>query len=266
MPVRSSTTQKYARGAAATVLMVAALVAPSFAGPPLLTDDPETLPEGEFELNTTYRLTLSAPDAAGGRTWEHEAPLFDLAYGLFENVQVKFEVPLLAIDPAGNDPAHAGIGDASIGSKIRFLKEDEAPFELAIYPAIGLPLGTRSRGLGTGSASLVLPVEIGRHFLDDRLWIYGDAGYEDQFAKGEGDLWFTGLAAEYNLSDDITLVGEVHFEFGLQGAPDDSLINVGVKWKLTDYASFIGAIGRSFDPSQDAGIDLLLNVGVQWSF
>jgi hypothetical protein len=237
------------------------------AGPPLDTDDPETLAKGHFELNTAYTLNLSGRDGDAGRTWTHELPHVDLSYGLFEGVQIKAEGPLvLLIDPIDRTGPRAGAGDASIGAKIRFFREDEAPVSVSIFPAIGIPLGSRARGLGTGSPSLTFPMEIGRHFLDDKLFLYADGGYQEQFAEGEGDIWFFGLAAEYEIVEGLILCAELRHEFGVRGAPDDSLFNVGVKYTLTENAAFIGAIGRSFNPSADAGADLRLYVGIQWSF
>ena len=112
-------TRKHCHAEVIAAILTVLTAAAAEAGPPLLTDDPETLEKGSFELNTTYRLNVSTRDGEAGRTWEHEAPLFDLAYGLEEGVQVKFEVPLSVIDPAGGESSRAGIGDASIGSKLR---------------------------------------------------------------------------------------------------------------------------------------------------
>lgn len=268
--MRSHTTNDSARARSrppfAAALAAVLLASTAHAGPPLQTDDPETLPKGRFELNTAYTLALSPRDAASGRTWEHATPRFDLAYGFAEGVQFKFEFPVAVLDPADGERTRAGIGDASFGSKLRLIDEDAWPLAVSIYPAVGIPLGDRGRGLGTGSPSLVFPMQVGRHFDDDKLWVYADAGYEEQFARGEPDLWFTGLAAEYQVAEGFTLVGEVRWEFGVRSAPDDSLFNLGVKLKLSEYATFIGTAGRSFDPSPTAGADLRLYIGVQWSF
>lgn len=247
-----------------TVLWVSSQV---FAGPPLITDDPDTLPKGRFELNTAYTLNLSARSSTGGgRTWEQEAPLFDLNYGLAEGVQLKFELPLVVLDPGDHESARAGLGDLSLGTKLRFVTEKEAPLSISIYPALGVPLGSRSRGLGTGSPSLTLPVQVGRHFLDEKLFVYADGGYEKQFAEGEADRWFTGIAAEYEIREGLVLCGELRHDFGVRGSPDDSLFNVGFKWTLSESATLIGSAGRSFNPSPESGSALLMYLGVQWSF
>lgn len=252
---------------AAVIATTLAVSPTAFAGPPLVTDDPDTLPKGRFELNTAYTLNLSARSASGGgRTWEQEAPLFDLNYGLLEGVQVKFELPLVVLDPSDHESARAGLGDLSLGTKLRLVSEKDFPLSISTYPALGVPLGSRSRGLGTGSPSLTLPIEVGRHFLDDKLFVYADGGYEEQFAEGEADRWFAGLAAEYEIREGLVLCGEVRHDFGVRGSPDDSLFNLGFKWTLTESATLIGSAGRSFDPSADSGAALRVYFGVQWSF
>lgn len=250
---------------AAAAACVAASVAK--AGPPLLTDDPETLPKGRFELNTAYTLAVSASGGPGiGRTWYQETPLFDLNYGLVEGVQLKCEVPVVVLDPAEQQSARGGIGDLTIGTKLRLLNEKGFAIGLSMYPALSVPLGSSSRGLGAGSCALTLPVQVGKHFFDEKLFVYADGGYDRQYATDETDHWFFGVAAEYEVKEGLILCGEIHSDCGLDGAANDTLFNLGVKYGLTEHATFIGSAGRSFDPQPDRGNDFQTYVGIQWSF
>ncbi len=252
-------------GAFVAASVAACLATLALAGPPLETDDPETLDKGKFELNTAYTMQRTARDAAGVRTSDQETPLFDLAFGFAEGIQLKFEMPLRVLAETGA-PTQVGIGDASFGSKLRLLREDEAPFALSIYPAVGIPFGNASDGLGTGSTSVTLPVEIGRHFLDDALFIYGDLGFGEEFADNEADGWFMGIAAEFTVVDGVTLCGELRREIGVGLSTDDSFYNAGVKLRITDSASFIGAAGQSFNPTVESGAQLRVYAGMQWTF
>jgi len=230
---------------------------PALAGPPLQTDDPDTPEKGLFEPITSYTLSLSRGDGAAGRTRDQEAPLFDLNYGLAEGVQVKFEAPLAVLDPADG---------ASAREDRRCVDRDEAAVRargrvVAVGvgdPAVGVPLGSRGRGLGTGSPSLTLPVQAGRRFFGDQPFVCADGGYREQLATGEDDVWFMGIAAEWQVAEGSTLSGETRYQIGVRGAPDSSLLNVGVKWRLREYASFIGSAGKSFSPRADSGSELLL--------
>ena len=78
--------------------------------------------------------------------------------------------------------------------------------------------------------------------------------------------WFVGIAAEYELREGLVLCGEIHHDFGVRGSSSDTLFNLGLKWAFTEHASFIGSVGRSFDPTPDAGSDLIAYLGMQWSF
>jgi hypothetical protein len=251
--------------------LVAGVLASSvaWAGVPLITDDPDTLDKGHWEINIAYTLDVSASMGSGGRTWDHGAPQADLNYGLFDNTQLNFQVPLEILDPAGGTGTRVGIGDAQLGCKLRLIDGEKAPIALSVYPRVGIPSGDEWRGLGTGSPSLTLPVQIGQHLLDGKLFLYADFGYEEEFAHAQPDSWFGGVAAEYAISDRFTLCGEVRYEHRLHGeagSVDDSLFNVGGKWKLGETVSLIGTIGRSFDPKPNAGSSLLGYIGLQFSF
>lgn len=252
------------RGASALAVQFAAFHA--LAGPPLLTDDPETLAQGRFELNTAYTVNLSPRSAGGGgRTWEQEAPLFDLNYGFAEGVQLKFELPVAVLDPADGGGTRAGLGDLSLGAKLRLAAEEDAILAASIYPAIGIPTGNRRQGLGGGDPTVTLPAQIGRHFLEGKLFVYADGGYQSQVAEGGAEQWFAGVAAEYEVRG-VVLCGELHCDLGARGVRDDSLINLGFKWALFDGATLIGSAGRSLNPSPESGSSLLAYLGVQWSF
>lgn len=248
--------------------MCAALTAPALAGPPLVTDDPDTPGKGRFELNLAYTLDLSAQQGGTGHTWEHAAPLVDFNYGIGERDQVKLEIPLEILDPAG-DGARIGLGDALLGYKIRFLDEAKAWVSVSFYPQLGIPTGDSGRGFGIGSPSLLLPIQVGRHFLADKLYVYGDLGYEKQFTGEESDTWSGGLAVEYSLTARWILCGEVRYEHRLRvesGSIDDGLFNLGAKYELSERVSLMGAVGRSFNPRPDGGSNLLGYFGVQLSF
>lgn len=248
-------------------LAAALLVAPrlAIAGPPLITDDPETVEKGHWEINIPYTLEVSPKDAAGDRTWSHETPLLDMAYGLFDGHQLKLEVPMQVLDMPGEGP-RGGLGDLSLGYKWRLVDEEQGPLGLSVYPQVSLPLGDSDRGFGTGSPALLLPVQIGKHFLDDKLYVYGDVGYDRQYARDEVDTWGAGIAVEGEVTDRLTLCGELRYSFGVGGEHDDQLWQLGAKVKLTDSLNLLGAAGRSFNPGEDGGSDLLVYLGIQLTF
>jgi hypothetical protein len=243
-----------------------ALTLPALAGPPLITDDPDPVEKGHWEINLPYTLDVSAKDASGKRSFTHQAPLFDINYGITDYAHLKLEGPFEIVDNPGEGP-RAGPGDTSLGSKIRFINQEKgAPLSLSIFPAIGIPTGDSGRGLGEGSPVLVLPVEIGRKFFGDKLFVYADVGYEAHFANDEADIWRGGIACEAQVVDGLTFCAEVRFEYRDQGTPDDALWQLGFKYALSEHVGLMAAAGRSFNPDIDAGSDLLVYIGVQLSF
>lgn len=244
------------------------------AGPPLVTDDPDTPGQNRWEINVAYTLetgrqriaTTTGGDTAA-RFWEQEIPLLDINYGLFDNDQLKIELALSLIDPADHE-SEFGLGDVRLGYKYRFLDESSFPLSVSIYPQVDLPTGDEDHDLGAGKAAFTLPFQFGRHFMDERLFVYGDVGYQEQLANDEDDALSFGVAAEFEVREGLVLVGEIHHHAPTHNAEgrDDTLFNLGFKYGLSATATILGAFGRSFNPSADRGADLLVYLGVQFTF
>ncbi|HEV7490736.1 MAG TPA: hypothetical protein VGO25_08015, partial [Rhodanobacteraceae bacterium] len=82
-------------------------------GPPLLTDDPGTPGDGNWEINlawTSERTSDSKQD---------ELPLADINYGAGDRVQLNFQLPWVSESSPGN----AGFGNAQVGVKWRFFDQ-----------------------------------------------------------------------------------------------------------------------------------------------
>jgi hypothetical protein len=256
---------------AATVMLTVAK-----AGPPFVTDDPDTPGPNHWEINVAYLLEAgregiepshALPTSTSSRRfYEHAIPLLDINYGWHDNDQLKFEVPLMLLDPAeGND--EFGIGDARFGYKFRFVDEAAALLSMSVYPQIDLPSGDEDRGLGAGDPVLTLPFQLGKHFLDEQLFVYGDIGYEEQLADEQDDVLFFGIAAEFEVRPGLVLGGEIHHVHAISSeSADDTLFNFGFKYDLTEAVTLLGAAGRSFDPSADRGADVLVYLGLQFRF
>ena len=97
-----------ARSRLSLVLLVLLASTPTLAGPPLITDDPDTPGKGGWEINFSYNLELIREAVVetlpGGRSREriklareHMIPLVDINYGLLENDQWKIEFPALSV-------------------------------------------------------------------------------------------------------------------------------------------------------------------------
>ncbi len=228
-------------------------------GPPLVTDDPETPGRGGWEINISHAIEKTHDE------FSMETPLIDINYGLFENDQWKIECPLLFLDAAG-DQGRWGIGDLELGWKYRFLDEDDRGVMASIYPQVLTPTGSSRHGLGGGRAEMLLPLEVGRHFFDEKLLIYGEIGYNLVFDGSGEHNWIYGIASEWQKSERLKLlfeVGGVAWESGSD--PDFPFFNAGLKYQLTDRWTLIGSAGRSLRDDSSGSPVLMTFLGLQWT-
>ena len=236
-------------------------IAEVLAGPPLITDDPETPGRGGWEINLSHNIEKTDDEFA------METPLIDINYGLLENDQWKIEFPLLWVDSAA-DGGHWGIGDLELGWKYRFLDEKACGHGVmaSIYPQVLAPTGNSRFGLGGGRTELLLPVEVGRHFFDESLLVYAEAGYNVVFDGSGENAWIYGAAAEWERGEKLKLlfeVGGVAFEQGHD--PDFAFFNGGFKYELTQHWTLLGSAGRSFREDHSGSPVLMTFLGLQWT-
>ncbi len=213
---------------------------PVWAGPPLITDDPETPGRGGWEINFSHNIEKT------GDSFLMETPLVDINYGLLENDQWKIEFPLLFLDPA-DGRSEWGVGDLLVGWKYRFQEEDQGGWMASIYPQVLAPIGSQRRGLSDGRAEMLLPIELGKHFCEDRLLVYTEVGYNIVFDGSGENQFIYGVAAEWQRTEELELLcefGGVAFTDGAEA--DFPFFNIGLKYELTDRVKLIGSAGRSF--------------------
>ena len=220
-------------GALAIWLLFAAYF--SQAGPPFVTDDPETPPPGGWEINVPFIL-----ERTPGKT-EMETPLFDLNYGL-PDIQLKLEFPIEIVNEDSNG-TQVGPGDSLIGVKWRFFNNEDSQVQLGTYPQVLAPTGNHSRGLGDGHAAFVLP------FLAQKSWeewtLYGNIGYWWQGAHEQRDYFYAGAVVEREINERLELGVEL---FGNSPKEHDGrsevAFNVGGTWKLTRHVNLLFSGGR----------------------
>src|SRR5205807_9440494 len=206
------------------------------AGPPLLTDDPETPDKGHWEIN----LVLTLRQTRDGRLFG--APLVDANYGLAERVQIKAEVPWLVRQDRNGGRTQSGIGSTNIGIKWRFIDKERHGFSMSIYPQLEFRLSAASvrKGLIESGAELRLPVEISRKY--GKFAIDGEVGY--QIVQRGKDEWIYGLAIERKVNKRLELVGEVHGESTRDLNDNKIVFNVGGRCELSKRYTILFSSGR----------------------
>jgi hypothetical protein len=123
-------------------------------GPPLLTDDPGTPGNRNWEINIASTHFRSPGER------EIEAPLLDINYGLGDRIQLKYEVPYL-FDSDGDAPYRSAVGNSLIGVKWRFFqRSDEKGWNISTYPQLEMNNPFNSEALDWSIAA--------RDFVADR--------------------------------------------------------------------------------------------------
>jgi hypothetical protein len=125
---------------------------------PFVTDDADVTPRGKFHFEFSNQLDWlqrsSLPNV------RQNTASFELGYGLFENIELAVEVPLITIfNTAGTTPKRvSGVGDTNIALKYNFLKEREGSRlpAMALGANFEVPTGDTKRQLGSGLADFYI--------------------------------------------------------------------------------------------------------------
>jgi len=224
------------------------------AGPPLLTDDPDTPGDKHWEINVAFILNKYQTEST------YEAPNLDLNYGLGNNIQIKYEVPRLILREQGIG-TQTGLGNSNFGVKWRFLDEEEYEVNMSTYPQFEFNSMTSvvNRGLVEKGMSLLLPVEVSKKM--GSVLINGEVGYTfEQYHEGE---WLYGFFIGYDLRENLTILGEIHGVTSNELKINDAVFNMGTQWDFTKRYGLLASAGRSFERGTSDEPNLLLYLGLQ---
>jgi hypothetical protein len=220
---RSAFGHRLLGGRMGLVLLAILFPATVLAGPPFLTDDPEPVDYGHWEINN-YTSSVFARG-----TSYTVAPGSDINYGVLPNVQAHVNVAFAASTTSGIGTSY-GPADLELGVKYRFVetKPDDWWPQIAIYPFLDLPSGDASRGLGTGSVHAFLPVWVQKDFGE---WTtYGGGGYWMNPGPGNRDYWFTGWTLLRQVTESLQFGGEIYHQTrSTLSAPGSSGFPIGTK-------------------------------------
>jgi hypothetical protein len=217
------------------------------AGPPLLTDDPDTPGPNHWEIN----IAMTSEDVA--QQWEFEMPLLDINYGVGDHIQLKYQVPLNIYVPKQSG-ARLGMGNSLAGVKWRFLDQTNGSWlEISTYPQFEFiyPHSSVQRVMADDGHNLLLPIEMEHQFKS--LIVYAEGGYV--LNENRPSEAFYGVAAEREFSKKFSLMGELYGGFGRDFQENGLTFNLGFRRALTEHVALIGSAGRAISgPRIDAPV------------
>ncbi len=246
----------------AFLLCLGAVALPAaWAGPPFITDDPETVEyqHGEFYIATQYANNKDGKEGT--------LPHFEVNYGVVPDVQLHLLVPFAFVHPNGG-PTIYGLGDTEVGVKYRFIPESETTPQVGTFPIIHLPTGDSDRGLGGGHVPAFLPLWVQKSWGP---WTtYGGGGYWINPGEDNRDFWQLGWLAQRKITESLTLGTEI-FYFGkdTEDGRDRTGYNIGGIFNISADHHILFSAGN--DLSGDNAMQghwrrFSAYLGYQWTF
>ncbi len=208
---------------------------PARCGPPFATDDPEPVDYQHYETYLAYEQVTT-------QSGRNASPMVEVNYGALPDLQLSITVPYAVNSPSGQ-VRQQGWGDLNLGAKYRFLQETESQPMMAIYPIVVVPTGDAARGLGNGGTQIFLPIWIQKSWGDWQT--YGGGGYWINRAPGAGNHWYFGWELQKNISERLTIGGEVFHETDQLPVDNASTgFNIGGIYTLDKHNRLLLSFGR----------------------
>jgi hypothetical protein len=222
--------------APAVLLVVLLAPAKGHAGPPYVTDDPEPVHPGHWELYLASQHSISRTATSG------TAPHVEVNYGALPGLQLHVIAPLAYAHPKGG-PTSYGMGDIELGAKFRFIDENPWLPMVGSFPMVELPVGAESKGLGTGHLHVFIPLWLQKSVGP---WTtYGGGGYWRNPGQGNQDFWYIGWLMQRRLGQRAALGTEVFYTTPDQVGGEANLrFNVGLVLDFSEHHHGLVSAGR----------------------
>jgi hypothetical protein len=207
------------------------------AGPPFRTDDPVPVELGHYEFYAFSTGTRESAETSG------LLPGFEYNYGLIPDGQFHVVAPV-AVDSSSGSSSHFGYGDTELGFKYRFIHEDHNGWrpQVATFPLLEIPTGDEDRGLGAGHVSAFFPIWVQKSI--GKWTTYGGGGYWINHGNGNRDFWYVGWLLQRQITDKLTLGGEIFYQSADAVDSEDSTgLNVGGSYDINNHNHILFSAG-----------------------
>jgi hypothetical protein len=242
---------------------------PAAAGPPFLTDDPEPVDYGHWEIIGFSMGTVVQGDSAG------VLPGVEVNYGALPNMQLHVKASV-AFNSQSITGTQFGYGDTEFGVKYRFVNPGENDWwpQIAVYPVVAARTGNTERGLGSGAAHAFLPLWVQKDF--GKWTTYGGGGYGINPGPGNRDYWFFGWQLQRQITDNLTLGAELLHQTAFTAGEPDSVgfplgsktttgFNLGGKYDFSENYHLLFSAGRGVQNAAPSN-QFSYYLGIQWIF
>jgi hypothetical protein len=237
----------------AVLLLAASALAQG--GPPLLTDDPGTPGNRNWEINVAYTQDRRSDSN------QYDVPILDINYGVGDRIQLNFQIPYLYSSSNGG-PLGGGLGNSFAGVKWRFYQNEKSGWNVSTYPHLELnnPTDSVRRGFVDRGPNFLLPIEATKTLGPLELNL--EAGY--WFSQHLKDGHILGFAAGHQTTKKLELLSEV-YDFGEVGNPiRDDTFDFGGRYEFHHNMLFLFMAGRSFQGPASGQSQFIGYFGIQF--
>jgi hypothetical protein len=241
---------------------------------PFYTDDADVTPQGHFHFSFANEIDLL--QRSSFPNLKQNTADFELDYGLFKDVEIGIESPLLSLFNAdGTIPkTPSGIGDTNFSVKYNFRREGENSRLPAMTLAfnVELPTGDTKRQLGSGLADYYMNGVLQKSLSKKtKLRVNGGILFSGNETTGVIGIKARGLVGTGGASVVKQLTTKFDLGFEVVGALTKNLelskgqlqALLGGNYRLRKNVSFdFGVVTGKYDASPRAGLQL--GVSVDW--
>jgi hypothetical protein len=216
---------------------VIVMPAPSIAGPPFKTDDPQPVDFLHWEFYLASMQEIAASEVVA------TLPHIEVNYGIAQNVQLHLLCPMGFVRLNGG--AQYGYSDTEFGVKYRFIQESDDVPQIGTFPLLEIPTGNKTKELGSGSFEVFLPLWFQKSW--GSLTTYGGGGLWFNPGSGNRNWLFAGWEVQYDFSESLTIGGEFTYSSPPTiGTHSDAGFSLGGYFNITRNDHFLFSVGRTF--------------------
>lgn len=225
-------------------------------GPPLLTDDPGTPGNRNWEIN------FSAAQFWSNTERELQAPLLDINYGLGDRIQLKYQVPYL-FDSDNGERFTGSFGESLLGVKWRFYEQStETGWHISTYPQ--LELNTSNDADAFNELRFLLPVEVTKVFGPLRVNFEGGYWFAKQTPGNQSPRErILGLAFAHQFNRRFEGLCEFYDDVLLGGAERSDTFDVGGRYEFRKGLLLLFMAGRGAGKANGERISFIGYFGLQ---
>jgi hypothetical protein len=220
------------------VVVYLLLTSVTLAGPPFITDDPQPVEYGHWELYFSSMQFFSSKEI------DATLPHVEINYGVFPDVQFHVILPMGFVYADGN--SNYGFSNTEIGIKYRFIDETDDWPQVGMFPMVEVPTASNEQNLGSGKPQLFLPLWVQKSWGD--FTTYGGGGFWYNPGEENKNYLLLGWELQYNFSAMVMLGTEFTFQTAdVVDGSSDVMWNLGgmINFDSTNHLLF--SIGHTID-------------------